>query len=311
MYCKYCGSEIPNQSAYCPACGKNLTKKPVIADLPEEPKARSGAGVMLLVLMAAGYLIPLIRDLIESSKYPDYFKARMPIVGIQFFQFTLGVALVVFLILRKKVHLNRVRVSDIFVLLVLMIFSTMVSIGRQEYAWRFLGETALTAANSQSGISVLLWGSIFVRWFGVALFLAVRSGGWKIRLKHGIIVGAILFAWGLLQMLLSSTIVYWLVGNKLPQMNAYVTQVFNLSAVLTPVSYLIYFCFCNIWGKQKRGIAAPLLFAITQGVLQLLLIPIFLGWLRLGVVSTVYADVTGSLLALLLLLVFRKMTQAA
>ncbi|MBR6737245.1 MAG: zinc ribbon domain-containing protein [Clostridia bacterium] len=69
MYCKYCGTQVPDGAKFCPSCGKALNDAPVCENRPmPAPDDAGGFGWGFL-----GFIIPilgLVLFLIWKDEYP-------------------------------------------------------------------------------------------------------------------------------------------------------------------------------------------------------------------------------------------------
>lgn len=81
MFCKFCGTEMPNDSAHCPKCGKEIRDivpvkegKPMVpvhdGDVPPPPPPPRKKGlvtpIIILLIAAAGWLYILYTNSIEG-----------------------------------------------------------------------------------------------------------------------------------------------------------------------------------------------------------------------------------------------------
>ncbi len=79
MFCKFCGTEMPNDSAHCPKCGKEVRDmvpvregKPHDGDVPPPPpppppkKKGLVAPIIILLIAAAGWLYIIYTNSIEG-----------------------------------------------------------------------------------------------------------------------------------------------------------------------------------------------------------------------------------------------------
>ena len=108
MFCKYCGEKIADTSAFCPACGKKLTRDEV---QEQELRPSSPAPLALMLLLSCW---PTVYDWGRVLLFGDHIQIDILISTLM-----LAAGLILFgsLVSRERIHPRDYRFSDLFPLL--------------------------------------------------------------------------------------------------------------------------------------------------------------------------------------------------
>lgn len=306
MFCRFCGEELPENSRYCPRCGKDQGEenKTVHKDVKRERQMQKGSPVMLILIIL---LSMLCFRTVALKAFMGYSISVWKVI-----QDLIMIIILVALCVRGKICPGRIDGKA------LLFPPVMLALTIGEHA--FLGVLhscmgyfyGVEAQNAADCLKYSLreiftdWNFETIwQWALLILFLMICSGSFHPQKRHAAIVILILLVWSVLMAVVMPLAAenYW--GNLsmgMYSMNlmskVFVCRYYNIAWL----SQLVLYFFAVLAGEGKLGIVRTILFPVTVSVFSILFLLLIAAGLKWMPETTIFALGGGYLAGAMILL---------
>lgn len=293
MFCRFCGSEVPEDAEFCPQCGKKLGASTARAGAKAPPVAFV---ITVLLFVASARAAVTMGVVSRVAGWEGLLTLAMLIA-------------VVVLWRRGAVRPAAIRGRDALIPLAMIVLTAGETVFLRflvNFVWQFYGHEAGQGASCifkflEEKYSVNILGAAW-QYFLPILFLLLASGGLRLKGRHTAVLLAVLAVWGAVSGWVLS-IVIWERMDVLEGGLALYARVLSNCYSLTGCLRLPAVCaFVILAGQRRLNAVRTVLFPVVTVAVSNLLLPLSMSMLQLPPQLTVFTLCVGYLAGLLVLL---------